>query len=510
MIRQDPSVLLHMAGRVPDRAGQVQDAAAAGPDLTATARDSAATAPAPPRSGLVLAAGRSARLSKATGGRTKALTQLGGVPLVERAVRTLFAAGLERVVVVVGYQAEEVSVAARLAGGNVDVVRADSWELGNGSSLAAALPAVAGERLFVVLCGDHAFADGALDGLIASGAPAVLVDPSPGADAWSEGMRVRIDAGSAVAFRKDLDEPAIDCGAFVLPPEVFDAQGEAAEGGDHSLAGALTALARRSPIRAVRLPAELWWQDIDTPQDLGVARTLVRRSLIKDSDGPVSRHLNRPISTRISMTLAPLRLAPNLLSILTFLVGLWAAWSLSAGRALVGGLFVQAASVLDGVDGETARLQDRTSRWGAFLDDVLDRMVDAAIVAGLWLWVWDDPSRKFRVLIIAMSAVGWVGIHLAGKKGLPRAHQALALPGLAERRPIGMLLGSRDVRLLLVAGAAVADQPWLALAAFAVSYFGSFFWRIVTYRLRPARPPAAVPAPHQVGEAPHGDLYEVG
>ncbi|MDP9343258.1 MAG: NTP transferase domain-containing protein [Actinomycetota bacterium] len=470
----------------------------------------ATRAPAAPRSGVVLAAGRSERLSRATGGRSKALTQLGGVPLVERAVRTLFAAGLERVVVVVGYQADEVSVAARLAGSNVEVVRADSWEQGNGASLAAALPAMAGERQFVVLCGDHAFADGALKELVATGGPAVLVDRSPAPEAWAEGMRVRIEDGSAVAFRKDLDEPAIDCGVFVLPPEVFDAQREAAQGGDHSLAGAVTALGRRAPIRAVSLPGGVWWQDVDTPANLRVARTLVRRSLAKESDGPVSRHLNRPVSTRISMTLAPLRLAPHLLSILTFLVGLWAAWSLSASRALVGGLFVQAASVLDGVDGETARLHDRTSRWGAFLDDVLDRMVDAAIVAGLWLWVWNDPSRKFRVLIIAMSSVGWAGIHLAGKKVLPGAHRALALTALVERRSFGVLLGSRDVRLFLVAGAAVADQPWLALAAFAVSYFGSFLWRIFTYRRRPPLAPPSVPAPHQIGESPHGNLYEVG
>src|SRR5437764_3283913 len=107
-----------------------------------------------PRVGVVLAAGKSERLVRLTKGRSKALTQLGGVPLVERAVRTLFAAGLERVVVVVGYQAEEVSVAARLAGGHVEVVRADSWELGNGASLAAAGSAMAGEGTFAVLCGD--------------------------------------------------------------------------------------------------------------------------------------------------------------------------------------------------------------------------------------------------------------------------------------------------------------------------------------------------------------------
>src|SRR2546421_7366716 len=91
-----------------------------------------------PRVGVVLAAGRSERLSRLTQGRSKALTQLGGVPLVERAVRTLAEAGCTRVVVVVGHQGEDVASAAELAPLPVDVVRAENWEAGNGESLAAA------------------------------------------------------------------------------------------------------------------------------------------------------------------------------------------------------------------------------------------------------------------------------------------------------------------------------------------------------------------------------------
>src|SRR5439155_14947987 len=57
-----------------------------------------------PRVGVVLAAGRAERLSKVTRGRPKALVLLGGLPLVERAVRSLLAAGIERVVVVSVHQ----------------------------------------------------------------------------------------------------------------------------------------------------------------------------------------------------------------------------------------------------------------------------------------------------------------------------------------------------------------------------------------------------------------------
>src|SRR5436309_11171147 len=103
-----------------------------------------------PRVGVVLAAGKSERLVRLTKGRSKALTQLGGVPLVERAVRTLAAAGCTRVVVVVGHHGDDVGAVARLAPVPVDVVRAEGWEAGNGTSLAAAGGAVAGERLFVL------------------------------------------------------------------------------------------------------------------------------------------------------------------------------------------------------------------------------------------------------------------------------------------------------------------------------------------------------------------------
>jgi 1L-myo-inositol 1-phosphate cytidylyltransferase / CDP-L-myo-inositol myo-inositolphosphotransferase len=255
--------------------------------------------------GVVLAAGRSQRLDPLTGGGSKALLRLGGLSLVERAVRTLLARGLERVLVV-GHDAGPVAaVVGHLGRGRVRAVYADRWRDGNGASLTAVEGAVAGEALFVLLTTDHLFGEGALDLMLGAGAPAVLVDPAPDHAAWLEGCRVRVVEGAVVAFGKHLDEPAIDCGAFLLPLEVFGCQRQAAADGDHSLAGAVTRLARARPLRAVALPAGCWWQDVDTPQDARAATAALRRSLGKDTDGPVSRFVNRPLSTRLSMTLAP-------------------------------------------------------------------------------------------------------------------------------------------------------------------------------------------------------------
>jgi hypothetical protein len=52
------------------------------------------------------------------------------------------------------------------------------------------------------------------------------------------------------------------------------------------------------------------------------AKRALRRSLSTDADGPVSRLLNRPLSTRLSIVLAPLRPAPDLVSLVTFALGL--------------------------------------------------------------------------------------------------------------------------------------------------------------------------------------------
>src|SRR5438445_4581369 len=63
------------------------------------------TAPYRPNIAVVLAAGRSERLREVTRGGSKALVRVGGIALVERAVRSLLAAGIDRVVLMTGYHA---------------------------------------------------------------------------------------------------------------------------------------------------------------------------------------------------------------------------------------------------------------------------------------------------------------------------------------------------------------------------------------------------------------------
>jgi 1L-myo-inositol 1-phosphate cytidylyltransferase / CDP-L-myo-inositol myo-inositolphosphotransferase len=292
---------------------------------------------------------------------------------------------------------------------------------------------------------------------------------------------VQVVDEAVVAFGKHLEEPAIDCGAFLLPPEVFGCQRQAAAEGDHTLAGAVTRLTRARPLRAVPLPAGCWWQDVDTPEDARAARMALRRSLGKDTDGPVSRFINRPLSTRLSMALAPLRPAPDLVSLVAFVLGVAGGVLLAAGRGLAGALLVHACSVADGVDGEVARLQLRGGPRGALLDGVLDRVADAAILAGLGVWALDGHDVR-GVLALTVAATAGALLSMATKD---RAVALGLLP--APERALGWLLGGRDGRLLLVAVGALLGAPLAALVVVTATSALSLGLRVAFLR----RPPAA-------------------
>ena len=99
--------------------------------------------------GLVLAAGGSTRM-----GQAKLLLPLGGQPLVAHALRPLFEAGLSRVVVVLGAEADAVRAALPDDPRIVPVVN-PSWRTGMASSLRAGIAACDSADAVLVVLGDQ-------------------------------------------------------------------------------------------------------------------------------------------------------------------------------------------------------------------------------------------------------------------------------------------------------------------------------------------------------------------
>jgi len=158
-----------------------------------------------------------------------------------------------------------------------------------------------------------------------------------------------------------------------------------------SLENALSLVARREPV-ATHSVAELWQAVRSDPagqgDDVALARRKVLAAAVGVSDGLIARHLNRPLSQRITERLLSRNVSPWQISLASFGATLAAGLSFAMGHATTGGLVAQFASVLDGVDGEVARIRYQDSPFGGVYDALLDRIGDAALIGGMTLYAW--------------------------------------------------------------------------------------------------------------------------
>lgn len=121
------------------------------------------------------------------------------------------------------------------------------------------------------------------------------------------------------------------------------------------------------------------------PGDVPAAEFTLRRSIFKDTDAKVAR-FNRRISLPISIALIPTPLTANQLSVMLVALGFYSGWLFSIGHYWTGVLaaFLSlVASVMDGCDGEIARLKYQESALGCWIETVGDYSYYVAIFMGL-------------------------------------------------------------------------------------------------------------------------------
>jgi phosphoglycolate phosphatase-like HAD superfamily hydrolase/phosphatidylglycerophosphate synthase len=305
-----------------------------------------------------------------------------------------------------------------------------------------------------------------------------------------DAMKLRIADGGIRAIGKQLaDYDAFDVGAFVCGPALFDAIETALAAGDSSLAGAIQVLADARGARALPIGDDDWWFDVDTPRDHRNGSRHLLRITGKALDGAIAARLNRTLSQRVVtpalLALFP-RITPNRVTFLAFAVVVAAAAGFAVGAPVAAAALVALASVLDGSDGEVARLTHRSSAYGAFLDAVLDRAADGILITGAAIYLATDAHLAALLgdaqipLALSVSGATLVG-HL-----LVSYTTAKAAVDLGHRYR-GRLLGGghgRDLRLLLITlGALAAAAEPLALLV-ALAAVGLLCAWIVVVRLR--------------------------
>ncbi len=355
---------------------------------------------------LIIAAGKGSRLEER--GDSKPLIPILGIPLIERVIRIALEGGADEFYVVTGYKGGQVrdflvELAERLAIRITPLVN-DDWDEENGLSVLKARDVL--HEPFLLLMADHLFDPNLVRSLtkvsLGDGEIALVVDGdtrNPLVD-MDDVTRVNVEGGKVLNIGKDLGNfNGFDTGVFLCSPAIFETlEKSRAEDGDATLSAGVRVLAAEGRVRAI--PASGFWIDVDDPSAFQKAEKALLNCLRdKANDGPISRYLNRPISTWFSRRLVKLDVTPNQISAFSFLCSLLAAGLFAFGgylALLLGGILAQFASIIDGCDGEVARLTYQSSDFGGWFDAVLDRYADAFLLFGL---TWH---------LLAVRASGWV------------------------------------------------------------------------------------------------------
>jgi len=213
------------------------------------------------------------------------------------------------------------------------------------------------------------------------------------------------------------------------------------------------------------------WSDVDGSAGAQTEERRLLRSLRQPSDGYLAR-FDRLLSAALSRRLVRTPFTPNVITALSLLVGLAGAVMLANTTlwvAFLGSLLLWTSCILDGCDGEVARLKLLTSAFGARFDAATDDIVHLATFGAIVIHVrrarpdlsLAGPTFLFLFgVVVSMTFVWWLINRLPSERrlGFKRVYERIA---------------SRDYIYLVVVLTALSKLEWFLWAA---AVGANLFW----------------------------------
>ena len=196
----------------------------------------------------------------------------------------------------------------------------------------------------------------------------------------------------------------------------------------------------------------------------------------------VSAYLIDRIVVRLGVVFQRLPFTPNQVTLMSAAVGVAAGILFIFDQWLAGAISVFASMVLDGLDGEVARRKNMKSKYGAFLDTMMGRVVDTTVVLGVAYssaQIYGDTAWIIGFLAAVYACV---------LSSYTRKLVAIATgtePTWLDEKP--KFTDGRDVRLLIITLGALGNLfvDWSALASVAIVLalsLSKFVIRLFIYR----------------------------
>ena len=213
------------------------------------------------------------------------------------------------------------------------------------------------------------------------------------------------------------------------------------------------------------------------------AEAWLLQSLIKDTEGFMSRHVERRISLAITRRLVATSITPNAMTLVSLAVGLLGApFFLSADPLLqvTGSLLFLTHSILDGCDGELARLKFLESPGGARLDFWGDNLVHVAVFASMAIGWSMATDATWPLLLGALAVTGTAAAAVLVSR------RSAAAPTASTAR-LAEAVANRDFIYLVVLLACFGRAHWFLIP---VALGTPIFMLLVRWGARRRRPAA--------------------
>jgi phosphatidylserine synthase len=352
--------------------------------------------------------------------------------------------------------------------------------------------------------------------------PATVVVAATRTEQPGAGMRI---AGLTVVERaiKQLAQPSgaevvvASDGSVALPPSLpgnVHVQMLDTDAGDDavaSLAGGIGAPVVAADI--VRVGRADSGTRIVDEASRSAAEDAVFAALYRADLGFVARRFNKPLSVRLTRHwLVGTSITPNQITLVAAAIGLVGCALIALGGyiATVGGMLcAHVQSVLDGCDGELARVRFQQSKLGAwldtFVDDVLNVLMTVAIGFGLWragtgTWALAGGLAG-GAMLVASNLIIMRDMRRQGASGdlmdmvwwFSGGRKLADMPSTAGKASIGSVLfvmGRRDTAIALWLLFALAGVPALILIMAFIIALSWFVAALVQLVVRPV-PPAS-------------------
>jgi phosphatidylglycerophosphate synthase len=260
--------------------------------------------------------------------------------------------------------------------------------------------------------------------------------------------------------------------------------------------------------------SDLLWQQVRSEKNRRIAERKLDRWLVKSTDGMYAR-LNRRMSIPISRQLIKLPISANMVSISTLAVGIVSAIFFALGgywNTVLGALLCLFASILDGCDGEVARLKLLESDFGCWLETVCDYVFYFFLLIGMTIGQWRTSGSKSYLLwggvllfgaLASFLAVGWQRRRLATEH--PEQLLGIWQGHLEKRSSNPLLYAARHLefivrRCFFPYALVVFALLGIMNVAFLLSVIGAnLVWPVALYSTRAfAGGPSATVTPHTV------------